>query len=268
MGALPVFHRIRGNPVKLPSGLWPNAEAVHRSALTHARDKVPWRVFSGIFGNAVDLAYKLWPRDPSFLWHGMSIFAFDGSKYELPATPEIRNEFDPQSGLQYEGRGHYPQCLISTAYDVFRRLPIARSVTGIHGPEREEAQALLPSIPSRSVLLFDRGYPSYELICCLRENHKGYFLFRCPAKSTFPAVEAFVAGGRQEGFILLDPSDNYLKGLSRRQRRKASTRGRKFGTRFGGHDKTVPTLPGGWHCRVGTPSCAHRNWSGTSAVLY
>jgi|GEM_PF-223594 len=47
-----------------------------------------------------------------------------------------------------------------------------------------------------------------------------------------------------------------------------STRGRKFGTRFGGHDKTVPTLPGGWHCRVGTPSCAHRNWSGTSAVLY
>jgi len=30
----------------------------------------------------------------------------------------------------------------------------------------------------------------------------------------------------------------------------------------------VPTLPGGWHCRVGTPSCAHRNWSGTSAVLY
>lgn len=145
------------------SGLWPNAEAVHRSALTHARGKVPWSVFSGIFGNAVDLAYKLWPRDPSFLWHGMSVFAFDGSKYDLPATPEIRNEFDPQSGFHHEGRGHYPQCLVTTAYDVFRRLPVARSIVGIHGSERDEVVALLSSIRPGSVLLFDRGYPSYDL---------------------------------------------------------------------------------------------------------
>jgi hypothetical protein len=203
------------------SGLWPDAEAVHRSALTHARSKVPWTVFSDIFKDAVDLAYSLWPRDPSFLWHGMSAFAFDGSKYDLPATELIRKEFDPQSGFQFEGRGHYPQCLVTTAYDVFRRLPVARSVVSIHGSEREQAQALLPSIPSRSVLLFDRGYPSYELIAHLRDNYNGYFLFRCPAQSTFPAVEEFVAGGRQEGFILLDPSNKYLKDLSPRQRKKA-----------------------------------------------
>ncbi len=203
------------------SGLWPDAEAVHRSALTHARGKVSWTVFRDIFADAVDLAYKLWPRDPSFLWHGMSVCAFDGSKYDLPATLRIREEFDPQSGLQHEGKGHYPQCLVTTAYDVFRRIPVARSVVGINGSERDEAQALLPSISSRSVLLFDRGYPGYELISYLRENHKGYFLFRCPATSTFPAVESFVASGKQEGFILLDPSNNFLKGLSRRQRKKA-----------------------------------------------
>lgn len=151
----------------------------------------------------------------------MSVFAFDGSKYDLPATEAIRTEFDPQSGLQYEGRGHYPQCLVTTAYDVFRRFPVARSVVSIHGSEREEAQALLPSIPSGSVLLFDRGYPSYELIAYLRENYKGYFLFRCPAQSTFPAVETFVASGSQDGFILISPSNKYLQGLSRRQRKKA-----------------------------------------------
>jgi hypothetical protein len=203
------------------SGLWLDAEAVHRSGLTHARKKVPWTVFRDILGEAVDLAYSLRPRKPSFLWHGMSVFAFDGSKYDLPATEKIRKEFDPRTGFQYEGKGHYPQCLVTTAYDVFRHLPVARSVVSIHGSEREEAQALLPSIPSGSVLLFDRGYPSYELIAYLRENYKGYFLFRCPAQSTFPAVEAFVASGRQEGFILIDPSNKYLQGLSRRQRKKA-----------------------------------------------
>ena len=151
----------------------------------------------------------------------MSVFAFDGSKFDLPATEELRKAFDPQSGFQHEGRGHYPQCLVTTAYDVFRRIPVARSVVSIHGSEREEARALLPCIPSGSVLLFDRGYPGYELIAHLRDNYKGYFVFRCTAQSTFPAVEAFVAGGKHEDFILIHPSNKFLQGLSRRQRKKA-----------------------------------------------
>lgn len=203
------------------SGLWPDAEQVHRSALTRARKKVSWTIFRDILQKAVELAYSLWPRDTSCLWHGMTVIAFDGSKYNLPATEELRKEFDPRSGLQYEGKGHYPQCLVSTAYDVFRRLPVARSVVSIHGSEREQVKALLPYIPSGCVLLFDRGYPSYELIAYLRQHYKGYFLFRCPAESTFPAVEAFVRSGRQEGFIVIDPSNNYLKTLCAGQRKKA-----------------------------------------------
>ena len=206
----------------LRSGLWPDAEAVQRSSLTKARKKVCWTIFRDLLQKAVELAYSLFPREPSYLWHGFTVIAFDGSKYDLPATEEIRQEFDPQSGFQYEGRGHYPQCLVMTAYDVFRRLPIARSIVSIHGSEREEAQALLPFIPARSVLLYDRGFPSYELIRCLREEHKsGYFVFRCPAESTFPAVEAFVRNGLQEDYICIAPSNNYLKGLNGKQRKRA-----------------------------------------------
>lgn len=203
------------------SGLWPEAEAVHRSALTRARKKVSWTVFRDILKDAVALAYKLWPKDPSYSWHGMTVIGIDGSKDDLPATEENRKEFDPQSGLDHEGRGHYPQCLVSTAYDVFRRLPVARTVVSIHGSERDEALELVASIPPGAVLLFDRGYPSYHVICSLRDHYKGYFLFRCPAECTFPAVEEFVRGGRQEGYILLHPSNSFLQGLSRRQRKKA-----------------------------------------------
>jgi hypothetical protein len=60
----------------------------------------------------------------------MSVYATDGSKYNLPATGNIREKFDPDSGLQNKGKGHYPQCLVSTHYDVFRRLAIARTVVG------------------------------------------------------------------------------------------------------------------------------------------
>ena len=115
------------------SGLWPEAQAVHRSAFTRARNKVSWTVFRDILKDAVDPACKLWPRDPCCSWHVMTVIAIDGSKDDLPATDENRKEFDPQSGLDHEGRGHHPQCLVSTAYDVFRRCPVARTVVSIHG---------------------------------------------------------------------------------------------------------------------------------------
>lgn len=203
------------------SGLWPDAKAIHRSALTRARKKVPWTVFRDILQKAVVLAYSLEPREPAYLWHGMSAHACDGSKYDLPATEEMRKEFDPQSGLEYEGRGHYPQCLVTTVVDVFRRLCVARSIVSIHGSEREEAKALIASVPPGGVLLFDRGYPGYDFIAYLREHYDGRFLFRCPAQSTFAAVEAFVASQKKEDYILLTPSNSYLQGLSPRQRKKA-----------------------------------------------
>ncbi len=94
------------------SSLWPDAEAIHRSALSKARKKVPWEIFQDTLNNAVRLAYELWSDNPLYTWHGMSVFATDGSKYTLPATELIRKEFDPKSGLGNPGKGHYPQCLV------------------------------------------------------------------------------------------------------------------------------------------------------------
>lgn len=203
------------------SNLWHDAKAPNRSNVTRARKKVPWTVFQDILSRAVALANDLWPRDDSYLWRKMSVYAFDGSKFCLPATTELRAEFDLKSGLENNGKGHYPQCLVMTAYDVFRQLPIARAVGTINSSERDLAQSLLSLIPSNSVLLFDRGFPSYPFIKHLRENHKGYYLFRCSAQSTFPAVEEFIEQGKDEDFIILTPSSNFLHRARVKERKKA-----------------------------------------------
>ncbi len=39
--------------------------------------------------------------------------------------------------------------------------------------EREEVKALLPQIPHGGVLLFDRGYPSYDLLAHLQQQYQG-----------------------------------------------------------------------------------------------
>ena len=188
------------------SGLWPEAQAVHRSTVTKARAKLSWTAFEQMYHDAVRLAYEVWPTSDEHTWQGLSVFAIDGSKYRLPASDALRAAFDPDSGLDHPGKGHYPQCLVSTAYDVFRRLPVARTVRPMgEANEREEAKALLPHIPAGGILLFDRGYPSYALIDYLHHHYRGYWVIRCPASATFPAVEAFVQSGRTEAMITLTP---------------------------------------------------------------
>jgi hypothetical protein len=202
------------------SGVWPEAEPVHRSALSKARKKMVWFVFEEVLDRAVQIAYDLWPDRPEFHWHGMSIFAIDGSKYTLPATKELRQEFDPKSGLHNQGKGHYPQCLGSVVYDVFRRLPVAKTVVGIHGSERDEALKMLPKIPTGNVLVFDRGYPSFEFIKGLIHGYNGYFLMRCSAEYSFPALDPLVHSHEPEAELWLDPSNKYLSSLPQEVRKQ------------------------------------------------
>lgn len=184
---------------------------MHRSAVTKARHRLPWEVFQSLFQQSVELAYALWPERETDHWHGLSVFAIDGSKYSLPASRELRQVFDPDSGLEKPGKGHYPQCLVSTVYDVFRRLPVARTVVAIaEGDERKQAAAMLAQIPPGGVLLHDRGYPSFEYIDVLNRRYDGDYVFRCPAQSTFPAVERFVKSAREEALIWIDPSSAFL----------------------------------------------------------
>ena len=200
------------------SDMWPDAKPASRGAVTKARKKMHWQVFESVFNRVVDLAWQHWPKDDKYLWHDMSVFAIDGSKYTLPASDEIREHFDPDSGLQNSGKGHYPQALVSTAFDVFREIPVARTVMPCNGSEREEAMAMLAHMP-HGIVLFDRGYPSYEFILHMMENDTGHFLFRCPASSTFPAVESFLASGAEDGIIEIAPSDTYRSKRSAAARR-------------------------------------------------
>jgi len=201
------------------TGLWQKAKAIHRSTLTKARSKVSWKIFQKIHESSVNLAYELWPNNNKYLWEEMSVIAFDGSKYTLPATDELRKEFDPKSGFENSGKGHYPQCLVTTAYDVFRRIPVARSIVSIHGSERAEAHKLLPQIPSGNVLLFDRGYPGFKFINTLNNEYEGYYLFRCSAKSSFKAISSFIKSNQQEAIITIKPTKSFLSTLEPKERK-------------------------------------------------
>jgi hypothetical protein len=196
------------------SDLWPKqTRSAGRSAFSQARGKLPWQVFQRMLADVVALAYEWWPKSKDYQWCGLNVFAIDGSPYKLPATAALRNTFDPNSGLGNPGKGHYPQCLVSTLYDVFRRIPIARTIVPTNGSERAEAMAMAPLIPPGALVIFDRGYPGFELFfdLCARQS---LFLFRCSAKSlTFSEVYTFIQSGKAEGVINITPSRTFLATL-------------------------------------------------------
>lgn len=74
-------------------------------------------------------------------------------------------------------------------------------------------------MPKKSVLLFDRGDPSYDLFRLVSKTFCQFVVFRCPASSTFPAVEAFVQRGKSQAAIWITPSNKALARLSARQRK-------------------------------------------------
>ncbi len=201
------------------SNLWPKAKTPSRGALSKARDKVPWEAFREILEKAVALAWDIWPDRADDRWHGMNVLAIDGSKYNLPATENIREKFDPQSGLETPGKGHYPQCLVSTLYDVFRGLPLGRTVAPYRTCERKEAMKLLKWAPENSLLVFDRGYPAYWFFLRLTQEFSGDFLMRCPASATFSALTAFLKSSQSEAIIDIAPPKTYTA----QQRRELPT---------------------------------------------
>lgn len=71
------------------------------------------------------------------------------------------------------------------------------------------------------MLLFDRVYPSYDLIRHVQDNAPdAAFVFRCPAESTFKAVENFVQSGCPEAIIWLDPTSRLQRKWSDRPGQK------------------------------------------------
>lgn len=221
------------------SGLWPQADGVDRSAVSKQRRKVGWAVFRDVLAKAVALAYELWPTDAT--WHGFSVLAIDGSKFILPATEKIRQRFDPESGLDHPGKGHYPQALVSTLYDVFRRLPIARWIDPVDGSEREAALELLAHAPRNSLVVLDRGYFSFDLLHYLVETFRGHFLMRCPAKGAFLAVTEFARRGLPEAILTIQPSCETLR-RARRQRQEPPAPVQVRAIRMVSPDGTVSVL--------------------------
>ena len=161
-------------------------------AFSKARMRMNEAPFRMLFSRMVRLEYEYRDRQSSLsLVDGMLVLAIDGSILQLPNLPAFREDFFDANGS--------PSALMSVLYDTMnnRVLEADLSDTRDEGAAAtrlvEQAEDIVPHIPK--VILFDRGYASFELVKYLEDKGLKY-CFRM--KRGFRAIDSIGLGGIED----------------------------------------------------------------------
>ena len=144
-----------------------------RQSLTHARAYVQ-PFFSELFNMSVDIFYKNIPERKK--WHGLHIFAIDGSKLELPNSKELFDDFGEMFNT-HKPSERFAQAMVSVVYDVLDDYIVHASISRFLAPERSAAVIHLQNLEALgiykdSVVVFDRGYFSEKMFrYCVSHGH-------------------------------------------------------------------------------------------------
>ena len=133
---------------------------VTQQSFSEARQKIRWQAFRELFIAIVDHIYTGFYET----WHGYRVMAIDGSKIQIPDDNKLKAYFGTT------GKGSTAATAQASAlYDVLNNFIMDAQLEPISFGERELAMRhidVLGEMPSfeKELILFDRGYASFDLI--------------------------------------------------------------------------------------------------------
>lgn len=150
---------------------------ITQQGFSKARQKLRWTAIRLLLAKTNDDIYSYGYKK----WHNYRISAIDGSKIQLPSDPNLKEHFGTFGGNEKSVTAQG-----SVLFDVLNNIVIDGCLTPISSGERVSAVehiSFLTKMPSFSneLIIFDRGYPSLELIQLL-ESHSIKYLMRVKSK--------------------------------------------------------------------------------------
>lgn len=148
--------------------------SVSKQAVSKARSGILPSLFQELFNLSVDIFYKNVSRRKT--WHGLHVFAIDGSKLQLPNSKSNFDEFVEMFSAHNPER-KFTMALASMVYDVLDDYIIHASINPYLSSERQAALNHLRMIEDlgiykNSVIIFDRGYYAEWLFrYCTAKDH-------------------------------------------------------------------------------------------------
>jgi len=137
-------------------------QSVSAAAVCKARRSLKSSVFESLNARLITLMADTLPA--STRWQGLRIMAVDGSVLNLPKTSEMFDAFSGQRMAKTQNGLVLPMARFSQLYDVDSGLTWHAIVQSYALSEAAAAAEHLKHAPSKSLILYDRGYPSYFLV--------------------------------------------------------------------------------------------------------
>lgn len=151
-----------------------------KQAYSEARKKIKAEAFIELNDRTTEFIYN--KCEDLELWNRYRLTAIDGTVLEIPNTEILRNEF----GTNKNQSGEVARARASCIYDVLNKIVIQSKIEKIDKCERTIAKSMIERISTsekfKELMIFDRGYPSTEMVAFLYEK-KVDFLMR--VKQTF-----------------------------------------------------------------------------------
>ncbi len=137
------------------------------------------------------------------LWNGFRVLGVDGSMVVLPNTKELAKLYGTTKN---KTTTEIVQARASVLYDVLNNYVIDSCFVPLNIPERDLAIKHLEYSNSKDLIIYDRGYPSYDFIY-INQQKKVNFLFR--AKVGFNNVcKKFISSKKQSLIVDFYPNKN------------------------------------------------------------
>jgi hypothetical protein len=184
---------------KLDLALPGGGGTIAKSSVSQARERVGSEPVKWLFERSA----QVWASRSAeaHRWRGLTIFGIDGTTVRVPDSPENRITFGGQSGRKDSESG-YPMLRLVALMVLRSHLLAACNVVG-YGKvgERRAADALLPSIPERSLTIVDRGFFAAPFLLDIEAGEDREWLTRARTDLASRVVQRF---GRGDELIELD----------------------------------------------------------------
>jgi hypothetical protein len=139
---------------------WKKGDVPGRSTLCEARQRLGVRALVVLASAVVHLLAR--PQTPGAFYAGLRLMAVDGFTLDLPDTPVHERVFGrPKNG---RGLGAFPQAQVLALVEAGTHVFWKWLVKGCHIAETRMVPPLLQHLGADMLLLWDRGFASFELV--------------------------------------------------------------------------------------------------------
>lgn len=174
-----------------------------KSAFVQSRSKISSAVFTHLSSSLIREFYTD-NEDNVKLWRGFRVLAVDGSLIHLPITKELASIYGT---FHNQSDTYVVQGRVSVLYDVLNHYIIDGSLSARNKGERELALAHLEFTKTKDLIIYDRGYPSFDFIYEHTER-KLDFLIR--VKTTFShTVKDFLKTNKKSSLVKIQCVKNH-----------------------------------------------------------